>query len=353
MVGRSPFRVLLLALVVAAAGGAGFWAGQQFGREVGNAESEAPEPVTAAARTGTLGEEYAVPISLEWTQDLSLPFLGDTGVVTALSTDSRAFASIASGSAIGTVDGDPVVVIEGEHPAYRLMELGVAGVDVAQLQDHLVSTGLLAVADADGSFGPATAQAVQELWETLGVNDRDTVPIGSIIFAGDLPRLVSTDPSVRVGEFIATGAPFLVGVSSTPVATVTLSEIQENRFLAEGATFWVSDPTGAEVEMTVLGTQIRDRATAIELALPSDEFDGWSNLTLLPGNPARLSGRMVVTPPTEGTIVPSAALNDLADSNATVRLASGSAVDVKVVAVVGGLAVVEPLEPGTVVVVGQ
>ena len=234
------------------------------------------------------------------------------------------------------------------------MELGVAGVDVAQLQDHLVSTGLLAVADADGSFGPATAQAVQELWQTLGVNDRDTVPIGSIIFAGDLPRLVSTDPSVRVGEFIATGAPFLVGVSFDSGCNRDTDRDPGESIPGRGSDVsWVSDPTGAEVEMTVLGTQIRDRATAIELALPSDEFDGWSNLTLLPGNPARLSGRMVVTPPTEGTIVPSAALNDLADSNATVRLASGSAVDVKVVAVVGGLAVVEPLEPGTVVVVGQ
>ena len=353
MVGRSSFRVLLLALVVTAAGGAGFWAGQQFGSEVDNTESETPEPVTAAARTGTLGEEYTVPISLEWTQDLSLPFLGDTGVVTALSTDSGGFASVSSGSMIGTVDGEPVVVIEGEQPAYRLMELGVAGIDVAQLQDHLVSAGFLAAADADGSFGATTAQAVQEWWGTLGVSDRDTVPNGSIIFAGDLPRLVSTDPSVRVGELIATGAPFLVGVSSTPVATVALTEIQENRFLAEGAAFLVIDPTGVEVEMTVLGTQIRDRATEIELALPPDEFEGWTNLALSPGNPTRLSGRMVVTPPTDGTIVPAAALNDLADSDATLRLADGGAVDVKVVAVVGGQAIVEPLDPGTVVVVGR
>jgi len=105
--------------------------------------------------------------------------------------------------------------------------------------------------------------------------------------------------------------------------------------------------------MTVLGTQIRDRVTEIELALPPDEFDGWANLTLSPGLPARLSGRMVVTPPTEGTIVPSAALNDLTDSDATLRLADGGAADVKVVAVVGGQAIVEPLDPGTVVVVGR
>lgn len=353
VVGQSVVRVLLSVLVVISAGGGGFWAGQQFGREVGNVDSEAPEPVTATARTGTLAEEYPVPISLEWTQDLSLPFLGDSGVVTTLSAESVGFASIASGSVIGTVNGEPVVVIEGEHPAFRLMELGVAGDDIAQLQDHLVSAGHLAAAYADGTFGPPTARAVQEWWETLGVNDRDTVPMGSIIFAGDLPRLLSTDPSVRVGELIMTGAPFLVGVSSTPVATVKLTEIQDQRFQAEGAAFTVSDPTGAEVEIAVLGTQVREGATEVELAFQTGLLDGWPELTLSPGHPARLSGRMVVTPPTEGTIVPLAALNDVVGSIATVRLAGGAAADLKVVAVVGGLAIVEPLKPGTEVLVGQ
>ncbi|MDE0065446.1 MAG: peptidoglycan-binding domain-containing protein [Acidimicrobiaceae bacterium] len=353
MVGRSPIRVLLLALAVAAAGGAGYWAGQQFGSEVDNAGSETPEPVTATARTGTLGEEYPVPISLEWTQDLSLPFLGDTGVVTALKAEAGGFASVDSGAVIGTVDGQPVVVLEGEHPAYRLMALGVSGDDIAQLQDHLVAAGHLAVADANGFFGPTTAQAVREWWETTVGWDRDTVPVGSVIFAGDLPRLLSTDPSVRLGELISTGAPFLVGVSSNPVATVTLTEIQEQRYRAETATFTVNDPTGADVEMTVLGTRIRDRATEIELAPASGRFDEWPGLTLSEGNPTRLSGRMVVTPPTEGTIVPLAALNDLVESGATLRLADGTAAEVEVLAIVGGLAIVDPLAPGAAVVVDQ
>ncbi len=100
---RSPLRVLLLVLVVVAAAGAGFWAGQQFGREADNAEAGASEPVTATARTGTLGEEYPAPINLEWTQDLSLPFLGETAVVTALGTEPGDYVSIDSGAVIGTV----------------------------------------------------------------------------------------------------------------------------------------------------------------------------------------------------------------------------------------------------------
>lgn len=294
-----------------------------------------------------------MPVSLEWTPDLALPFLGESGVVTTLSTDTGSFVGVESGSVIATIDGEPVVVIEGEQPAYRPLARGVAGADVEQLQDHLVLAGLLAAADADGSFGEATAQAVAAWWETVGVSDRDNVPLGSVIFAGDMPRLLAADPSVRVGHLIATGAPLLVGVSSTPVTTVTPTEIQENRFLAEGATFTVNDPAGAEIELTVLGSEVTDRATEIRLAFPPGRLDELSQLTLSPGQPARISGRMVVTPLTEGTIVPTAALIDITGADATLRLADGTAVDVRVVAVVGGQAIVEPLEPGTDVVVGQ
>ena len=353
MAGRFSFRVLLAVLVVALAAGAGFWAGLQFAHEADGGEVEVLQPVTATARSGTLGEEYAVPVSLEWVPDLALPFLGEAGVVTALSAESGSFASVASGSVIGAVDGEPIVVIEGDHPAYRPMAPGVAGEDVEQLQNHLVSAGFLAVADADGSFGVSTARAVQSWWATLGVSGRDTVPLGRVIFAGDLPRLLSTDSSVRVGHLIATGAPLLAGVSSTPVTTVELTEIQESRFLAEGATFTVNDPTGAVVELTVLESRVGDRAVEVQLAFPPGGFDEWPQLTRSPGQPARISGRMVVTPPTEGTLVPLAALNDHAGADATLRLADGATVDVRVVAVVGGQAIVDPLEPGTDVVVGQ
>lgn len=353
MMNGTFFRALLLVFVALVTSAAGYWAGKTFGREVGNAAEQKPELVTTKARTGTLEEVYAVPINLEWTQDLSLPFLGDPGVVTALNSEPGRFFSTTSGSVIGTVDGQPIVVIEGGHPAYRLMELGVAGPDVAQLQDHLVSTGHLAANNADGTFGPPTAQAVQEWWETLGVDGRDTVPVGSVTFASDLPRLLSTDPTVRVGELISNGAPFLVGVPSTPVATVTLTEIQDQRFRTEGATFTARDPSGTEVEMTVLGTRIRDRATEIELELASGQFDDWSGLTLSARDPVRLNGRMVVTPPIKGTILPSAALNDHVGFSATLRFADGTPKEVTVLAVVGGLAIVEPLVPGTEVVVGQ
>lgn len=94
MVGRSLFRVLALALVVVLAAGAGFWAGRQFAHEADDGEIEVLQPVTATARNGALGEEYAVPVSLEWAPDLALPFLGEAGVVTALSAEPGTFASV-------------------------------------------------------------------------------------------------------------------------------------------------------------------------------------------------------------------------------------------------------------------
>lgn len=353
MLGRLNLRVLLLGVTVAIAAGAGFWAGQQLNSTADTTELDVPQPITTTARTGTLGEEYPVAIRLEWTTNLSLPFLGETGILTTLNSEPEVFTSLESGTVIGTVNGEPIVVINGEHPAYRPMMLGITGVDVEQLQAHLVSTGLLASTDANGYYGTGTEHAVEAWWETLGIKERNTVPKGSIIFAKDMPRLLTTDPATRIGDIINMGTPLLTGISATPTITVRLTDFQAQRYLDVGATFWAKNLANTDVEMTVLGSEIREGTTEIQLAFPADWVDEHMETTVLPGQSLRLGGRMVVQPPTQGTIIPLAALYETAGSDATVRLADGTSTDVRIIASVGGLAVVKPLEPGTVVVVDQ
>lgn len=350
---RLNWRIVLLGVIVVLAAGAGFWTGWQLNSTADTTELDVPQLITTTARTGTLGEEYPVAIRLEWTSNLSLPFLGETGILTTLNAEPGEFTTVASGTTIGTVNGQPIVVINGEHPAYRAMMLGTTGVDVAQLQAHLISIGLLATTDANGHYGPATEHAVEAWWETLGIKERNTVPKGSVIFAKDMPRLLSTDPAVRIGDIINTGTPFLMGISAMPTVTVRLTDFQAQRYLDVGATFRAKNLANTDVEMTVLGSAIREGTTEITLAFPEDWANEHLETTVSPGQSLRLGGRMVVTPVTEGTVVPLAALTETTGSDATVRLADGTSRDVTVIASVGGLAVVEPLEPGTVVVVDQ
>jgi len=343
---------VLLVLVVVAAGGSGFWAGQQFSDSDQDVLAGRSEPVTAAAHAGTLSETYPVPVSVEWAQNLSVPFLGDPGVVTSLGADPDVVTSVDSGAVIGAVDGQPIVVIEGQQPAYRALDAGTSGPDVTQLQDHLVAVGMLSADASDGNYGPSTADAVEAWWETLGITGQTTVPRGAVMFVADLPRLLTVDPTVQVGGLIAAGAALVTGVSQTPVATATLTELQERRFLAGGAEFSILDPSGDEIKVIVSGTRVRDFATEIVLTIPPDEVDQLSTSALAPGRVVRLSGRMTITAPVEGTIVPVAALGDHTATETTIRLANGDVRTVTVLAIVGGEAIVDPLEPSVIVVIG-
>lgn len=344
---------MLLAFVVIATGGSGFWAGQQFSGSDQDLLAGPTEPVTAEARAGSLSETYPVPVSVEWAQDLSVPFLGDPGVVTSLGADPDVVASVDSGAVIGAVDGQPIVIIEGQHPAYRTLEAGTTGPDVAQLQDHLVAAGLLSADASDGTFGSSTADAVEAWWETLGITGRTAVPRGSVIFVADLPRLLTVDSAVQVGGLIAYGANLVIGVSRSPVAIVTLTELQERRFLAEDAEFSILDPGGGEIKATVSDARVRDFATEVVLTVSPDELGQLSTSALAPGRIVRLSGRMTITAPVEGTVVPAAALGDPSAPETTIRLVDGSVRTVTVIAVVGGEAVVDPLEPGVTIVIGK
>ncbi len=48
-----------------------------------------------------------------------------------------------------------------------------------------------------------TAKAVKAWWETLGITGRTTVPRGAVIFVANLPRLLTVDSAVQIGDLIA------------------------------------------------------------------------------------------------------------------------------------------------------
>jgi multidrug efflux pump subunit AcrA (membrane-fusion protein) len=66
------------------------------------------------------------------------------------------------------VVGRPVIVLPGELPAYRTLRIGVAGPDVLQLKQALVSIGLDVGDAASNVFDEATANAVGALYAQVG-----------------------------------------------------------------------------------------------------------------------------------------------------------------------------------------
>jgi peptidoglycan hydrolase-like protein with peptidoglycan-binding domain len=73
---------------------------------------------------------------------------------------------LAEGDIALEVDGRPIILLQGNRPSFRSLNLGAAGVDVVQLQDALVRLGH--GVRVDGTFGPSTADAVIELLVSRG-----------------------------------------------------------------------------------------------------------------------------------------------------------------------------------------
>jgi membrane fusion protein, multidrug efflux system len=128
----------------------------------------------------------------------------------------RSGTTVGQGSVLLEVAGQPFFVLEGTVPAYRNLEPGETGPDVAQLQADMQSLGFSTGGDASGTFGPGTSAAVVAFYQSIGYTperitvgpkaDRGpVVPLGEYTFVPRLPaRIVKL--SASVGQSVSTGA---------------------------------------------------------------------------------------------------------------------------------------------------
>src|SRR5262249_58018678 len=94
---------------------------------------------------------------------------GGGGTVTTLAWRGRV---VRQGQPLYRVDTSPVVLLYGSTPAYRALTEGESGPDVRKLKTDLVALGDATRTSLNLSsdyYGPATAAAVKELQESLGV----------------------------------------------------------------------------------------------------------------------------------------------------------------------------------------
>lgn len=306
---------------------------------------------TVTASLGTIEEDYDVVISAVRDIDRTLSYLGPGGILTHLPEGPVSDpAHLSAGIVLLRVDQNPIIVVSGTLPAYRELTSGNRGDDVRQLQEELVRSGLLQAHEADGIFGSSTRQAVTTWWEGFGVKDRSTVPLGSIVFVADLPRLFLLSEELGLGAPIEPGLVIGKVLDTTPRLSALLTPIQAQRYLSASPTFQIDTGSG--------------EATALEPAAAISAEDAGDILRLKPVvgspeprgldqvgvDPVRFPGRMVVTAATRGTVVPVAALQRDGDE-VSVEMINGQVVPVTLLAEVGGEAVVDGIEAGTRLVI--
>lgn len=142
------------------------------------AEAEAPEPgpITAPVERRTLTNEvitrgtvvYDEPVAIELTAQ---PDRDRQAVVTRVPEPGD---TVEEGDVAVEVAGRPILVLQGELPAYRDLRPGASGDDVAQLQAGLERLGY-DIGQVDGVFGPATEAGVEAWYADVGFEPQEPV----------------------------------------------------------------------------------------------------------------------------------------------------------------------------------
>jgi peptidoglycan hydrolase-like protein with peptidoglycan-binding domain len=232
-----------------------------IGRSDAPAEAEASAPpITAVVKKETLVDTQ--------TEDGELGY-GDTrahacrlsGTVTALAATG---STVTRGKALYRIDDDPVVLLYGSLPAYRTLSSGDTGKDVKQFETNLWALGYRDFT-VDRTYTSATASAVREWQDDLGLTETGTVDPARIVIAPGAVRVDSR--TAEPGDAAQPGTALLDTTGTGRVATVEL-DISDQRLARKGAAVQVTLPDGTEtpgritkVETVVTPAEGQDEAS--------------------------------------------------------------------------------------------
>lgn len=296
---------------------------------------------------GELGREVEVPLRAWWQMEPG-PTIGRSGVVTSVA--GSGLLHLEPGVELLSIDLFPVVVAEGEVPLFRTLAPGAEGPDVAQLQQFLGVMGQV-IDDPEGTFGPGTVSAVHAWQRSLGLVGETTgvVEPGDLVFIAGLPRAGVIDDSVQVGAHLGVGAPMLSVLGDAPTFDLIVGGNLRG-VVGRGTPVVVRD-NGWRGEVTELVDDPDTGAQVARLAARGGGplcGDDCHDIAVRPGGVA-LHAMVEVVAPISGAVVPVSAILHGPSGSQVLRHPTGEPIAVEVLAVDGGVAIVEGVEPGVVV----
>jgi peptidoglycan hydrolase-like protein with peptidoglycan-binding domain len=162
------------------------------------------------------------------------------GTVTAL---PAAGSTVKRGEALYRADDAPVVLLYGALPAYRQLSPGTEGADVKQFEQNLYALGYRGFT-VDEEYSGATADAVKEWQDDLGLPETGTVELGRILYAAGQVRVDTR--KAALGDALQPGTALLTYTGTARVVTVEL-DVSDQRLARKGAAVTVRLPDGRTV----------------------------------------------------------------------------------------------------------
>lgn len=195
---------IIAVLIIA---GIGIWlAVDRFGRAESNIDAEDElDLVSVAVRKTDIIDTETLSGTLGYTDPRTL-HTRLAGTITAL---PDAGSTLQRGSEAFEIDGDPIVIMWGDRPAWRPFSIDMAdGVDVRQLETNLTLFGFTDEDFVvDEEFTEETATLVEEWQADLGFEETGSIVLGRVIFIPTEVRVAQL--LVEVGATVAPGQPIL------------------------------------------------------------------------------------------------------------------------------------------------
>lgn len=241
----------------------------------------APGPIPTTAPLDTTGDEGGGP-----TGNSRTGATGPSGASTG-STESSARVTqtitsiiginttIEQGDVLYTVDGMPVVALDGALPAWRsLSTASDDGADIAQLEASLVALGYdpdLKVT-VDDHFDSATRTMVKAWQQGLGVETTGTVTLGAVVFLPSSTTVSAVDQAV--GDTVGDGDTVLTLAAPTQEVLVDVPAGDEAQ-VVPGLTVDIGNVQGT---VSRLRSAVRDGSVVVEAVInPATAIENASN----------------------------------------------------------------------------
>ncbi|MEU0551277.1 peptidoglycan-binding protein [Micromonospora sp. NPDC005979] len=241
---RVRLRAALVGGVVLLVAAVGVIAAVGFGGQTGGDAAQAgASAATAAITRQTLADSETADGELGYgtTRTATARLSGTlTGLPATGSTVRR-------GKALYLVDDAEVVLLYGGLPAYRTLAPGVEGADVTQFERNLAALGYDGFT-VDDEYTGATADAVREWQDDLGLAETGRVEPGRVVYADGEVRVEGHQ--VDVGAVTQPGQAVLTYTGTSRVVTVEL-DVDDQRLAKRDAKVAVKLPDGRAVNGTI------------------------------------------------------------------------------------------------------
>ena len=245
--GGRRWRAVLVVIVVVAAAAAAFAVAGVWQR------TAAPRAGgTGAFKTSTATVTRRTLVS----QTQVSATLADAGSYSVVNQASGTLTSLPAvgtvvrqGHALYQVDGQPVVLLYGNVPAWRTLSAGTTGTDVRELNIALVRLGYAGAAALGPRagwdyFSSETAYALGQFQAHLGItHPTGSLALGQAVFLPSAVKITAWASAVAPGVAATAGAALMTATSDSPVVTIALDTAQQAEIKA-GATVSVTLPRG-------------------------------------------------------------------------------------------------------------